>query len=268
MLEVHEVRRCDVRGRCGALGLNFSVSLHTRCGAVLIGCSVCHLCPRLLHHDLKTCRRDAKRVLKQTNTHFKTFPRNRQFPFVPLNFTFPIFPLKEANNHILFVFHPSAGPERMKKQQKRKTEWEPKPRSRLSREAQENTLAHKQNLFKWNGYIYSHCSQKNHSRWLFNGKQGRGVGRITNLKNQNFSANVRIQGVELTPRSWARTQINKPENIPMYFQSISNNTLYFNDAYSGSQKDFLFFQSFPSNRPALRYTKKLLFSRSVHVVLR
>lgn len=56
------------------------------------------------------------------------------------------------------------------------------------------------------------------ARWLFNGKQGRGVGRITNLKNQNFSANVRIQGVELTPRSWASTQINKPENIPMYFQ--------------------------------------------------
>lgn len=145
LLEVHKVRCCDVRGRCGALGSNFSVSLHTRWGAVLIGCSVCRLCPRLLHHDLKTCSRDAKRVLKQTKKHFKIIPH--KFPFVPLNFTFPIFPLKEAKHHILFVFHLSAGPERIKKQQKANGVGT-QPRSRLSREAQENTLAHKQNLFK------------------------------------------------------------------------------------------------------------------------
>lgn len=84
------------------------------------------------------------------------------------------------------------------------------------------------------------------ARWLFNGKQGRGVGRITNRSIQNFSANVCILGVELMPRSWARTQINKPENIPMYFQSISNNTLHFNDAYSDTQKGFLFFQMLPN----------------------
>lgn len=130
LLEVHEVRCCDVRGRCGALGSNFSVSLHTRWGAVLIGCSVCRLCPRLLHHDLKTCSRDAKRVLKQTEKHFKTIPH--KFPFVLLNFTFPIFPLKEANHHILFVFHPSAEPERMKKQQKAK--WNGNPTSVTSQQ--------------------------------------------------------------------------------------------------------------------------------------
>ncbi len=213
LLEVDEVRHCDVRGRSGALGSNFSVSLHTRWGAVLIGRSVCRLYPRLLHHDLKTCSRKTKQVSKNT---FKTISRKSQFPFVLLNFTFPIFPSlccsvrkhdssliiiiinkkydKTYTLTLLFLVSFITSHHRLKrcglkrsylffsvcisfcwawkneetaKNSKEANGMGTQPRSRLSREAQENTLAHKQNLFKWNGYIYLHCSQKNHSPMAF-----------------------------------------------------------------------------------------------------
>lgn len=79
---------------------------------------------------LKNLQQRCKKSVKTNKKHFKTIPH--KFPFVLLNFTFSNFPLKEANHHILFVFHPSAGPERMKKQQKAK--WNGNPTSVTSQQ--------------------------------------------------------------------------------------------------------------------------------------
>lgn len=125
--------------------------------------------------------RQRKRSVKTNKKHFKTIPH--KFLLVPLNFTFPIVALKEANHHIPFVFHPYARPKRMNS--KKQMEWEPNL-SHVSAERPKKTHSLTNKTCSSEMDIFTRIApRRTTARWLFNGKQGKGVGRITNLKKSN-----------------------------------------------------------------------------------